>query len=198
MAQFRDLRMVLPHRMRTLISAIIHEASLTYDMEGDGLYPLSNAPKGGRQLVCLYLEELLILLYRQLTDTTGIVPAKELPGEMILYLNSHVYDRLSVSDLCQRMHYGKTHLSQLFREAIGDSIMQYYRRLKINEAKRLLRDPEQTVAEVAALLCFDTPQYFTRVFKSHTGLTPAEWRDSLQNGQNPELNPERLPRKKEK
>jgi AraC-like DNA-binding protein/quercetin dioxygenase-like cupin family protein len=173
MEQFRDLRIPLPPKMRALISGIMLEANGFYDMEIDGLSPLPDAPRGGDQLIRLYLEQLLILLYRQQIGLFAPPQPQDLPGEIILYLNSRVYGTLSIPDLCRRMHYGKTYLSRLFKAETGQSIMQYYRKLKISEAKRLLREQEHTVAEIAALLCYDTPQYFSYHFKKETNLTPA-------------------------
>lgn len=181
MEQFRDLRIPLPPKMRSLISGIMLEAQAFYDMDTDGLSPLPHAPRGGDQLIRLYLEQLLILLHRQLTTHAAPPQVEDLPGEMILYLNSRIYGDLSVPELCQRMHYGKTHLSRLFKAETGQSIMQYYRRLKLSEAKRLLREQELTVAEVATLLCYDTPQYFSYQFKRETGLTPGEYRNIGKN-----------------
>ncbi|MBQ8894335.1 MAG: AraC family transcriptional regulator [Clostridia bacterium] len=179
MERFRDLRLPLPQKMRALISGIMLEANAFYDMEIDGLSPLPGAPRGGDQLIRLYLEQLLILLYRSLTEQAAPPQPQDLPGEIILFLNNRVYSTLSVPELCARMHYGKTHLSRIFRETTGQSIMQYYRKLKISEAKRLLRDPSHTVAEIAALLCYDTPQYFSQHFKKETGLTPGDYRASV-------------------
>lgn len=177
--RLQGLKIMLPQRLRALISGIMREASACYDMETDGLYPLAEAPKGGDQLIRLYLEELLIMLYRQLTDGPTAPQPRDLPGEIILYLNSRVYSTLSIPALCAHLHYGKTLLSRVFREETGQSIMQYYRGLKLSEAKRLLREPERTVAEIAALLCYDTPQYFSRVFRQETGLTPSQYRMSV-------------------
>ncbi len=179
MERFRDLRLPLPQRLRTLVAGIIHEATAAYDMELDGLFPLPGAPRGANQLICLYLEQLLIVLYRQLTGPAAAVPGHDLPGEVILYLNSRVYGTLSIPQLCRHMYYGRTMLSRQFREATGQTIMQYYRQLKINEAKRLLRAGGHTVAEIASLLCYDTPQYFSQAFKKATGMTPGEYRASL-------------------
>ena len=180
MENFRDQKIPLPPKLRSLISAIIHEASATYDMETDGLYPLADAPLGGPQLIRLYLEQLLLLLCRHLTTAPSLPHAEDLGSQMILYLHSRVYSTLSISDLSRDLHYGKTFLSTTFREATGSSIMDYYRSLKIKEAKHLLRDPQYTVAEIASLLCFDTPQYFSKVFKKYTGHSPAAWRNTLQ------------------
>lgn len=175
MEVFRDLKMVLPAEMRSLISGIMMEASATYDMETDGLTPLPDAPKGGDQLIRNYLEQLLIMLYRHLSQEEAPQP-ENLPGEIILYLNSRIYSTLSITELCERMHYGKTYLSKLFLEKTGKSIMQYYRSLKIREAKRLLREHPYTIAEVSALLCYDTPQYFSLAFKREVGCTPGQYR----------------------
>lgn len=178
MELFRDRKLPLPPNMRALISGIMLEAEQFYDMATDGLTPLPDAPPGGDQLIRLYLEQLLLLLYRTLTDRATAPQPKDLPGQMILYLNSRVYSTLSIPELCEKMHYGKTHLAQVFREATGNSIMQYYRKLKISEAKRLLREKNDTVAEIAALLCYESPQYFSRHFRMETGLTPGQYRDS--------------------
>ena len=180
MERFRDLKLPLPPSMRALISGIILEAERFYNMETDGLSPLPDAPPGDDQLIRLYLEQLLILLYRSLTDHAAAPQPGDLTGQMILYLNSKVYSTLSIPDLCEKMHYGKTHLSQVFREATGHSIMQYYRKLKLSEAKRMLREHNYTIAEIAELLCFESPQYFSRLFKKETDKTPGEYRNSVQ------------------
>lgn len=175
MEVFRDLKMVLPAELRSLISGIMMEASASYDMETNGLSPLPGAPKGGDQLIRNYLEQLLIMLYRHLSKEEAPQP-ENLPGEIILYLNSRIYGTLSIAELCERMHYGKTYLSKLFQDKTGKSIMQYYRALKISEAKRLLREHPYTIAEVSALLCYDTPQYFSHAFKREVGYTPGQYR----------------------
>ena len=177
MERFRDLSTLLPPKMRSLISGIMLEATAFYDMGTDGLSPLPDAPRGGDQLIRLYLEQLLILLYRRMNDIDAAHQTRDLTGEVILYLNSRVYGSLSIPALCAHMHYGKTHLSRLFKEETGQSIMQYYRRLKISEAKRLLCEQELTCAEIAALLGYDTPQYFSLVFKKETGLTPGRYQN---------------------
>ena len=177
---FRNLMFRLPPNLKSLISGIMMEANNFYDMAVDGLAPIPDAPKGGDQMIRLYLEQLLIQLYRNRTAHTIAPKPKDLPSEIILFLNSHVYGTLSLADLCEQMHYGKTYLSQHFKDETGKSIMQYYRTLKINEAKRMLREQSVTVAEISAMLCFDTPQYFSRVFKAETGKTPGEYRESVQ------------------
>ena len=56
--------------------------------------------------------------------------------------------------------------------------MQYYVRMKIKEAKKLLRDGF-SIATVSEKLNFDEATYFTKVFKKVTGLTPSEYKDTI-------------------
>ncbi len=176
---FRDQKLFLPKELRGLIAQIIQEATATYTVVRGGLLQNPEAPAGGPQLIRLYLEQLLIMLYRMLTRREAPLDTKELHNEMVLYLNRHLYSTLSIPEMCEELHYGKTHLSKVFKAATGQSILQYYNQLKIREAKRLLRTPRYTVSEIADLLCYDTPQYFCQSFKRHAGMTPSEYRTSV-------------------
>ena len=56
--------------------------------------------------------------------------------------------------------------------------MQYYIELKINEAKRLMRKNYSNV-EIANMLNFESPTYFTKIFKKYTGITPSSYRKTI-------------------
>jgi AraC-like DNA-binding protein len=53
--------------------------------------------------------------------------------------------------------------------------MQYYQALKIDEAKLLLNKKE-SITSVSEKLCFESPQYFAKVFKAKVGETPTKYR----------------------
>ena len=53
--------------------------------------------------------------------------------------------------------------------------MAYYTALKIKRAKQLLRERELSVHEIAERLGFDTANYFSKVFRTHTGQTPTAY-----------------------
>lgn len=58
------------------------------------------------------------------------------------------------------------------------SIYQTYLRLKVDEAKKLIRQ-KYTFTEVAGRLCFDSLSHFNFVFKRYTGMTPGEYKASI-------------------
>jgi two-component system response regulator YesN len=57
--------------------------------------------------------------------------------------------------------------------------MEYYTDLKIKTAKKLLRENELSVKEIAEKLCFDTSNYFSKTFKKFTGSTPTDYKKKL-------------------
>ena len=55
-------------------------------------------------------------------------------------------------------------------------MMQYFIRLKIEKAKKLLRENEISVTQISETLAFDTPNYFSKTFKKITGYTPLQYK----------------------
>lgn len=174
----------LPTSMRPLIVSLLECGLQTFDCRKT-LVPLENEPLGGQQLVRLYLEMLLIRLL-QAAEHQSELPVKQdsLPHEpqlsdrIMAYLNEHIYDQISIETLCDVFHYRKSRLCALFKEQTGKTIITYFTERRIETAKELMRQG-MTVGQVAAMLQFDTPQYFSRVFKSYTGLSPRAYRSSL-------------------
>ena len=145
-----------------------------------------NAPFGGEQLIKTYLEQLLILLVRDITKRgkIDIFPSKEsmenhLVMEIKKFIEEHLESTIRVTDICEKFGYSKSYLSRLFHEQCGETLANYSIRVKINRAKQLIREDSINFAQISALLDFDNPQYFSRVFKRVTGMTPTEFKQSL-------------------
>lgn len=73
-------------------------------------------------------------------------------------------------------------LQALFREITGYPPLDYLRRLRVEEARRLLADPALSVKEVAARTGFRDTSHFSKVFRRVDGLSPAHFRDALLAG----------------
>jgi two-component system response regulator YesN len=70
----------------------------------------------------------------------------------------------------------RTYLSHLFKEATGENLSEYITRLRVEQAKRLLRDPGLKSYEVAARVGWTDASYFAAIFRRHVGLSPTEYR----------------------
>lgn len=92
------------------------------------------------------------------------------------YLDSSYSHRHTVDSLRTRFRISASYLSRLFRENTGQSFTEYLRRLRIDAAKRFIRDsPEMPMKNVARYVGFNDPFYFSRVFRSVTGESPTEY-----------------------
>lgn len=180
----------IPTKLRSYIADIIDER-LIIRSDPPGTDTVNGRAVGiaSEQMVKLYLEQFLILLLRgEEAAKPGRFSAEredwdnQLVNDMIHYLQEHIYQELSVSDLCRRFCYSKTQLSKVFKEATGSTIMDYYTRLKIKEAKYMIREGDLNFSQIAVQLSFDNPQYFSRTFKRIAGMTPKEYKNSVLKG----------------
>jgi len=83
----------------------------------------------------------------------------------------------SVAELARQCSLSETHFRRLFVQLLGVSPTQYRTQRRILRAKDLLRSGQYTVTEVSRITGFSDPSYFSRVFRSLTGLSPGEFTD---------------------
>ena len=95
------------------------------------------------------------------------------------YLAQHISDTIRVEDICNEFDYSRSYLNKRFQNETGISLAAYMNTLKIEEAKRMIRESKLNFAQISEYLSFDNPQYFSRVFKNHTGMTPTEFRNRV-------------------
>lgn len=148
------------------------------------LKPRADAPFGSEQMIQLYLEEFLISLVRNnmpVTDTARLSSAvKErsdgnIVGRVTRYLADHVRDSITFEDVCENIHMSRTNLKTVFKAVTNQPVMEYYRNLKIEEAKRLLRETDLNFTQIADRLGYSSIHYFSRQFKNVTGMTLSEY-----------------------
>ena len=188
---FIGYRTSLDKTLKPFISSIIKEAENTFvipknDPKLRKLNKKENAALGGEQLIKNYLEELLILLMRMIANQgeASIFPSKESMENHLVravkqFIEDKIYENSRLCDVCRALGYSKSYLSKLFREQTGESIAGYAVKNKIKKAKQLIREGNMNFSEISDKLSFDNPQYFSRVFKRETGMTPSEFMKSL-------------------
>ncbi len=183
MEYFRQYKAKLNIKLAPFIAAIIAEAKATYVLPViNKLILKENAPIGGEQLIKLHFEEFLIMLVRHAAagQQQVVFSSKELMENYLIaeikeYMEFKVTENIKIEDLCTVTGYSKTYLSHIFKEQCGISLKQYFTLQKIEYAKKLFREYGYNVTHVADILNFDNPQYFARVFKKVTGITPTDY-----------------------
>ena len=176
---------------KTLISLITKAARDALGKIPDDYHDMdpidfSSARRGSVQLLECYLTELLLLLLQSenssYTTERHSEKSRELASSSITelivdYLRENVTSRVTLSDLCARFYMGKSKLCKLFDDYVGESPMGYLNKLKIAEAKKLLRQEELTVGKVSDILGYSSIHNFSRAFKTATGFSPSEYRN---------------------
>ncbi len=169
---------------------IISETKLTFRMNENELFEVVPNPViGGQQMIILYLECLLINLLRHLAskEKSGIVFLdednfnKNLVNEIILYLKRKVSEKLSLDEICERFNYSKSFLCKTFKMQTGDTVIAFFNKLKIEEAKNRLTETNQNITAIAYSLGFQEVKYFDYTFKKYTGVSPASYRKGVKN-----------------
>ena len=84
-----------------------------------------------------------------------------------------------MDDLCRAAGCSRSHLHNLFKARSGRSLAEYHRRLRVETAKRMIREGGRNFSEIAAAMNYSTLQHFSRVFKRCAGMTPREYAASV-------------------
>ena len=172
---------------KSLISTVFEESGKTFEMPkldpALKKMPLKNdAPVGSMQLIQLALEELIIRLLRKESERNNqkqkliVNYDDKIINEVIAYLSNNLTEKLSLSDVAEKMGYGKTFLCTRFKEVTGKTIFRFFTELQIEQAKNMLRKgKENSVSVISDALNFNEPSYFCAVFKKITGMSPKEY-----------------------
>lgn len=96
------------------------------------------------------------------------------------YLNAHYREKLSLDSVASALGMGRTKLCALARELSGGSTLsKMITQRRIHAAKELLRREDRPVSEVAESVGISDYNYFTKVFRASTGMTPSEYRRTV-------------------
>lgn len=175
-------------RQQQRFSEIITELRSAFTLDRNELrihhfYPSSQSPLGAEQLICCYLEEILIEMLRQIVQQEGhgIHPDLEtavnsfLADQVTAYIRNNLGESLSVEQIAAHFHYSRNRLGILYKDATGISLGKAIATERINKAKELLSQRERSVTEISYELGFSTPQYFSRKFCQETGFPPSKY-----------------------
>ncbi len=178
---------------RAIIALIIDELKNAFELNQGLLQlgefkPSADAPVGAEQLICGYLEWLLIRLIRAgvdrqepRMDVASLEEALEtrIMSDIKAYIDAHLSERITIAQLAAHVHYSRAHITVQFKAATGMSIMDYVAGQRIEKAKTMLAAGEYTVSQIAEALGFASLQYFSRRFHQAVGCAPSQYADDL-------------------
>ncbi|WP_020618987.1 response regulator transcription factor [Paenibacillus daejeonensis] len=122
-----------------------------------------------REKVLYYVNHMAEILFPKHLEGHVLVGAKS-------YIRSHLTGSLTLTDVAEAVYVSPHYLSHLFRERAGMTFLEYVTTLRMEEAKRMLKEPGIKIYEVAEQIGYKSWKHFSRVFKEFTGIGPADYR----------------------
>ena len=128
-------------------------------------------------LLSTTLMNIFILAGRQQSQDSGLPTVLQVEmEEAIHYFHEHFNQNISIEKYAQGLHISTAWFIHCFKEHTGMTPMQYILSLRISNAQVLLEQANYTVTEIAAIVGYDNPLYFSRIFKKQLGVSPQQYR----------------------
>lgn len=134
-------------------------------------------------MVATSLLQMLVLVYRSFEEQprTEYLPdmkaigSKRMVFNAIRYIESHIFDEISVKQIADYLGYNFSYLSNEFRISTGLTISQYISKIKIKKSIELMQNGKFSVGEVAERLNFSSSQAFNKAFKRNLNVSPTDF-----------------------
>ena len=162
--------LLLPKKERTILESILHTI----------LDEATNQSIGYRAAIQVELGKALVHIHRhalstnhQLVQETHI---QKKITDVVCYIGNNYMNDLSIPKLAKHFYISRSHLSRTFKSVTGLTIIEYLNTVRINHAKKLLRDSDMSILEISEKTGFNSVTHFGRTFRKTTGCSPSQFR----------------------
>ena len=145
----------------------IDQISTKYSLQSEEIVTEEDCHRVQRDMVreyCMYVQQYSLQQYSPLIQ------------KVINQINLHLDSTLSLKSLAALCYISPSYLSNVFKQETGQTLTDYISTQRMARAANLLRTTNATVASVAEDVGILDVNYFTKLFKSATGLTPTRYR----------------------
>jgi AraC-like DNA-binding protein len=165
------LNRVYPYNKKiyTLIKALVQESS-------------TGLPYVGSLMLCLLTETMIRLLQSEYVAPTASASTvarqnyrDELFERIIAYVESKIYEPLTIAEICQQFSMSRSSLQLLFKNAVNQSPKKYISDMKLEKSRQMLRENKYTVSEISLKLGYSSIHYFSNAFNQKYHISPSEY-----------------------
>ena len=182
---FENKILSVGQKQKELLSKIVSEYTNAFKTPLNDPYTThlerrSDAAVASEQLIKLFLCEFLILFLRN--DPSGrqrtvrsIHSSDATLNLLINYMEQNITKTVTLKELMEYSGTNRTAIENIFRENLGKGAVEYFLILKIELAKKYLREDNYNITQISEILGYSSIHYFSRQFKKITGMTPTEY-----------------------
>jgi len=138
-----------------------------------------------RTLIKILVLELLVLLSRYKSQHSSFQPelkSKRNSRSRILtrrvngFLEHHYAEKLSISAICELFNISTRQMNRIFKKETGLTLTERVHEIRINRAKQYLVESDEKVIQIAILVGYEDPTFFSNLFRRQVGCPPGKFR----------------------
>ena len=160
-------------------------ASSTYSyLFKEMIYELQNCKTGYEDLLTMYLRQIFLLVQRTRQEERPTV-STYIQEEMEFarrYFNEHYNEPISIQEYAESRNMSVCYFQRNFKQIVKHTPMQYLLTIRVNNAASLLETTDYSMAEIAAIVGYEDPLYFSRLFRKIKGVSPRDYRNLVKDG----------------
>lgn len=108
----------------------------------------------------------------------GIVNKADMMAEVAEYIEKNYSEVINLSIIANEFEISSNYLSVNFKQRMGISVVDYINKVRLDKAKKLLRDSSLTIKDIAVETGFGNMRTFNRIYQKYEGITPSAYRNS--------------------
>lgn len=128
---------------------------------------------------CLYFLADRLLEQTSLIEKTSHTVHSDLLHQILLYIQEHYLENLTLQNLAEELGYNRTYLSRYINQSLHMSLPEFLQEHRICYACYLLKNKDLLISEIAFTCGFNNLRTFNRCFHNVTGMTPREYRNNV-------------------
>ena len=121
-------------------------------------------------------QQLFFSLLTYLCDARSTLKKKDLAADIFEYLLLHYQEPIQLKDLALRYSFHPAHIIRRLKQKYGSSPLQLLLQIRLDKAKQLLAETEESINEIACRIGFHDSAYFSKQFKKSMHMTPSAYR----------------------
>jgi len=173
---------------KTEVTPILIQIAIVLHRQLESFHVLGNAqpePLLKQLTIVSTLEEMIEALrstfhewMKMAASADGQASGRVFVQKAIDYVHHHYHRDLGIDEVAEAAGVSCSYFCVLFKQQTGSTFLDYLTRYRIDKACSILRNSDVKVFQIAPLVGYQDPKYFTQVFKKVVGMTPSEYRSS--------------------
>jgi two-component system, response regulator YesN len=168
-------------KIETCIITFVHTIRSIYQEKDIPLPPFSNNSYEVTSIdkTASYLYEWIEDLFTKIININKPEDRRQIQCALN-YIEKNYQRGVTLEEVAEHVHLSPHYLSRLFKKELNINFVNYVLERRINLAKEMLEKTDMPVINIALELSYQEPNYFSKVFKKSTGMTPSEYRRQIE------------------